>query len=83
MTKCGKRAYARSTRNARPPPKAFSVGQISRRFIAGAAEMNAWRREVKGHSPCLEQTLYEDGLLGVEAVFRLVEDLAGVLLEHL
>ena len=66
-----------------PPPKAFSVGQISRRFIAGAAEMNAWRREVKGQSPCSKQALNEDGFLGVEAVFRLVEDLAGVLLEHL
>ena len=38
---------------------------------------------VQGWGSCSEQALNEDGFLGVEAVFRLVEDLAGMLLEHL
>ena len=63
------------------PPKVFSVGQISRRFIAGVAEMNAWRRKVKGQNPCSKQAFHEDCLLSVEAVLRLVEDLSGVLLK--
>ena len=36
---------------------------------------------VKGWNPCSKQTLNENCLLGVEAVLRLVEDLAGVLLK--
>ena len=59
----------------------FLVGQISRRFIAGVAEMNAWRRKVKGQNPCSKQAFHEDCLLSVEAVLRLVEDLSGVLLK--
>ena len=37
---------------------------------------------VQGWGSCSEQAFHEDGFLGVEAVLCLVEDLAGMLLEH-
>ena len=58
MTKCGEHACMRSTRNAGVPAESTFGGVLSRRFIAGVAEMNAWRRKGQGAAPLLKQITF-------------------------
>ena len=46
MTKCGERVSAEHEECSGSPAESIFGGVKSRRFIAGAAEMNVWRRKV-------------------------------------
>ena len=74
MTQRGKHAYVRSARNEVRPKR-------MRAFVLRLVGEPLGGEKVKGWNPCSKQTFHEDCLLSVEAVLRLVKDLAGVLLK--
>ena len=63
MTQRGEHACVRSARNAGVPAKSIFGGVKSRRFIAGVAEMNVWRRKA-GAAPLLFQFDHDDAVGG-------------------